>query len=125
LVIFVLLLASIILPIDYGVSIPLLSILFYFIEKVKNTFMIKTEIIRNQIGRVIKLNEYKIVHIIYVLLLFGAIALCLGSGLHIYSLAAIIPLALYNGERGKKSKVSNLNFHSRLYTFTHKCILIV
>lgn len=110
---------SIFLPIDYNIAVPILSILLYFIEKIKITFMINTEAIRNIITKISKLNQEKIIHTIYVILIFIAILLVTYYlKLNVFILLAIFPIALYNGERGNKSKILKYSFYY-VFAFHH------
>lgn len=110
--IIIILIACIFLPIDYSVAVPILTILFYFIEKMKIKFLINTENIRKNMNKIIKFKEQTILHGIYILLLFIALVLVTAYlNLNICTLFAILPIALYNGERGKKSKILKKLFY--------------
>jgi len=96
----------IMLPIDYNIEAPILTVLFYYIEKLKIGFLINTEHIRKNLGKIVKLDNNQIWKGTYICLLFAALVLLtIYLKLNVFTLFAIIPIALYNGERGKKSKI--------------------
>lgn len=104
--------ACIFLPLDYGIEAPLLALLFYYIEKLKINVLINTENIRKNINKIIRINEYSIIQGAYVILLFLALVLVVVyANINIYTLFAVIPIALYNGERGNKSKILKNGFY--------------
>lgn len=99
----VIVILSILLPVDYGVEVVILSVLFYYIEKfriqvhlnrVKGNVSIKNLLLNN-------ISEEKI-RIIYIcLLLFAILTLVICFDARWTMLFSIIPIALYNNERGK------------------------
>jgi len=100
------------LPIDYNIEVPLLTLLFYFIEKLRIRFLINTEYIRKNMSKIIKVNEQRIIHTVYIFLLFMSLFLVvIYLNVNIYTMVAILPMALYNGERGKKSKILKKFFY--------------
>lgn len=96
-------LASIFIPIDYGIEVFVLSIILYYIEKLKIQIYLNRDNINNPIKNVFSniISEEKI-KIIYVLLILGALIIIVAYFNAYWTLLlAIIPIALYNGERGK------------------------
>ena len=123
--IILLVLVSVILPIDYGESVVVLTILLYLIERLKITFMINTETIREFVGKIIKIDQLKVIHIIYVALIFISILLVtLFLNVNIFALFAILPIALYNGERGNKSEILKKCFYY-VFAFQHVALYSV
>lgn len=103
--------ATFIMPIDYNVVGVVLATLFYVIEKFRTIVIITTENKQRLAMKITKVNSEKVLHIIYVLLLFFVILLVtLYFDLIIYTLFAIIPIALYNGKKGNKSKILKNSF---------------
>lgn len=98
--------ATLILPFDYRIVIPLLTVLFYILEKMKIKFMINTDGFRHQLGKLTKINDRTIIHAIYVFVLTIILWIVIySSEIPIVAMLAIIPIAMYNGERGNKSKI--------------------
>ena len=95
--------ASIFIPIDYGKEVLVLSTLMYYIEKFRVKILIEkskgSASIKNIILNIVADNKLKL---IYLALIFLAI-----SSLTVYFNAywtvilAIVPIALYDGERGR------------------------
>ena len=99
-------------PMDYSYIGLVLSILFYFIEKYKTKYLIWTEGFRQGIGKYIKFDDSKVVKVIYIVIL--TLALAALAPVEPYPLPvilAIIPIALYNGERGNKSKILKYGYY--------------
>ena len=99
-------------PMDYSYIGLVLSILFYFIEKYKTKYLIWTEGFRQGIGKYIKFDDSKVVKVIYVVVL--TLALAALAPVEPYPLPvilAIIPIALYNGERGNKSEILKYGYY--------------
>lgn len=99
----VIVIGSILLPIDYGIEVIILSILFYYIEKfkiqvyldkAKDNVSVKKLLLNN-------ISDEKIKAIYISLLLFAMLTLVIWFNAHLTILLAIIPIALYNNERGK------------------------
>ncbi len=105
-VIAILSLIAILLPFDYNIEVPLLTVLFYLVEKTKIKFMINTNGFRHQLGKFTKFNERTIIHSVYVTILAMMIFLVTyAMDNNMMTLLSIIPIAMYNGERGNKSKI--------------------
>jgi len=96
------LIALVFIPIDYGIEVTMLSIFVYFIEKFKiQIFMQKTKEI-NVKNILLKTVSDEKINMIYLLLIFTSLFLIvMYFDMHIATLFAIIPIALYNGEKGK------------------------
>lgn len=92
------------IPIDYGITVPLLAILLYAIEKFRLTVLIS----KSNINTTIKGIIYRSVDDVTIKKIYGglillAILLCVLYGeLYWTALFAILPIYLYNGERKKK-----------------------
>ena len=98
-------LAAIIIPLDYGEIAVVLGILLYYIEKLKiKLYMYRnntTTLISNVILNIVNEKKMKIIYVFFILLTF--IILVLYFNLSVSTLFAIIPIALYNGEKGRKN----------------------
>lgn len=96
------LIALVFIPIDYGIEVAMLGIFMYFIEKFKiQIFMQKTKEI-NMKNILLKTISDEKITMIYLLLIFASLFLIvMYFDMHIAALLAIIPIALYNGEKGK------------------------
>ncbi len=98
-------------PMDYSYIGLILSVLFYFIEKYKTKYMVSTEKIR-QLIRMFKFDDSKVVRAVYILALaLALIALAPAEPYPIPVILTIIPIALYNGERGNKSKILKYGYY--------------
>lgn len=94
------------LPMDYNIEAPMLAVLFYVVERLKISLMINTESFRARISKLTNKYNDRLIHGIYTMLLFVVLLIVIiYFNVHIYSLFAIIPIALYNGERGKNTKL--------------------
>ncbi len=97
---------AILLPFDYNIEVPLLTVLFYVVEKTKVKFMINTDGFRHQLGKFTKINERTVIQTVYVFILFIMLWLVTyAMDNNMMTLLSIIPIAMYNGERGNKSKI--------------------
>ena len=97
---------ALLLPLDYNVEVPMLTVLFYMVEKIKVKFMINTNGFRHQLGKFTKLNERTIIHSVYSFVLFIMIWLVTYTmDKNMMTLLSIVPIVMYNGERGNKSKI--------------------
>jgi len=113
------------IPIDYGITVPLLAILFYAIERFRITVLIsKSNINTTFKGVIYKSVDDVTIKRIYGGLILLAILLCVLYG-EIYwtGIFAIIPIYLYNGERKKKDN----KFKYAYYAFfpVHHFVLYV
>ncbi|MBR6689528.1 MAG: hypothetical protein IKL68_05895 [Clostridia bacterium] len=103
---------AILVPIDYSYIGVVLTVLFYFIEKYKTKYLVWTDGFRKGIGKYIKFDDSKVVKTVYVLaLMLALVALAPAEPYPIPVILAIIPLALYNGERGNKSKILKYSYY--------------
>ena len=102
-VIIAIVIVSILLPIDYGVEVIILSVLFYYIEKFKiQVYLDKSKCnisLKNVLLNNISDDKIKMIYIS--LLLFSILTLIICFNAHWTTILAIIPIALYNNERGK------------------------
>ena len=91
------------LPLDYGVEALILSILMYYIEKFKIKVLIQKSspniTIKNIILKSITESKIKIIYLALILFSLSLITVYFNAFWTV--LLAIIPIALYNGERGK------------------------
>ena len=93
----------ILIPLDYGVTVPVLAVLLYYIEKIKiriyieknNPKFIIKNILLNSIG------DNKIMFTYLMLILMSLIIMIIYFNESWLILFAMVPIALYNGERGK------------------------
>lgn len=104
-VVIVLLNLYIFIPMDYGVTVPLLVILLYVIERFRLTIMIsKSNINTSFKGVVYKSLDDVTIKRIYCALILFAIILCIIYGdIYWTGIFSILPIYLYNGERKKKA----------------------
>ena len=102
-VILTIVIASILLPIDYGIEIILLSALFYYIEKLKIQICLdrnKPNIsIKNIVLNTVSNEKINLIYLSLILLSLIALIIWFNSQWTI--LLAIVPISLYNNERGK------------------------
>lgn len=92
-----------IIPLDYNIEVPILGVLFYYIEKLKITVLMA----KSKTGFNFKkmflfsIDEYKIKSI-YLMLIGGAIfTLIIYFNARWTIMFALLFIAMYNGERGK------------------------
>ena len=103
------------IPFDYEIYVPLLVIMLYFIEKLKITIYLEKQNYTMSMKKIITsfLSDDKI-KIGYILLIAIALLIIIvesRNSMYWYMLLAILPISLYNGERGVKSKKINWIFY--------------
>jgi len=95
--------ASILLPIDYGIEAVILSAMFYYIEKFKiQVYMDKNNknlSVKNLLLNTISDEKIRLIYLS--LILVAMLTLVVGFNSYWTMILAIIPIALYNNERGK------------------------
>jgi len=103
LAILVIVIASILIPIDYGIEVVILSVLFYYIEKFKIQVYLDKDKGNLSVNNVLlnAISDEKIKLIYLFLILFATLTLVIWFNAYWTILLAIIPIALYNNERGK------------------------
>lgn len=96
--------------IEFDLRIPFMFLGLYAVEKI---FMDKENKILFS-KREFKTNTEKIIYILFITLVLGASLLMsyYNPGYKYALLFAIIPIALYNGKRGKKSKIIQTSFYA-------------
>lgn len=100
--IFVIIVIAILVPLDYGKDAVVLTILFYFIERFKIKAMINKNNVYTIKGSLLKIIPDNIIECVYVLLiLLSLIVVCISFNLPYTFVLAILPIALYSGEKGK------------------------
>ena len=94
---------SILIPIDYGIEAVVLSILLYYIEKFKiQVYLDKSKSnlsVKNLLLNNISDKQIKTVYLLLILFSIITIVVCFNANWTI--IFSIIPIALYNNERGK------------------------
>ena len=104
---------SMILPLDYGIEALILSGLIYYIEKFRIELYIDRTNNKQKISNMVlsSVSDSKIELVYILLILFVLLLTCLYFNTCITILLSIIPIALYNGERGKCNKfVKNIYY---------------
>jgi len=104
------------IPFDYEIYLPLLVVMLYFIEKLKITIYMQRQNYNINIKGMIasSISEDKIKKG-YILLIFIAMLIIITRSMnpmYWYMLLSIIPIYLYNGERGKRNKKIKYMFYS-------------
>ncbi len=104
------------IPIDYGIYVPLLIVMLYFIEKLKVTIYLEKNNYNMSMKKVITSfiseRNIKIGYIALILIALLIIIIESKNSMYWYMLLSIIPISLYNGERGIKSKKIRWAFYS-------------
>lgn len=116
------------IPFDYEVYVPLLIVMLYLIEKLKITVYLEKQNYNMSMKKIITsfLSEDKI-KIGYILLITVALLIIIvesKNNMYWYMLFAILPISLYNGERGGKSKKLNFIFYS-IFPLQHFLLYLV
>lgn len=97
------------IPFDYGVYVPLLIIMFYFIERLKISIYLQRQDYNMSVKKVVySMITEEHIKLGYIALMVIAILIIIiqsANPLYWYMLLSIIPIYLYNGERGKKNKL--------------------
>lgn len=111
------------IPIDYGVTVPLLAIILYAIERFRLMVLIsKSNINTTFKGVVYKSIDDLTIKRIYGGLIFFAILICILYGeLYWTAIFAILPIYLYNGE--KKKKYNKFKYVYYIFFFVHHFVL--
>lgn len=104
------------IPIDYGIYVPLLVTMLYFIEKLRITIYLQkqngTMSVKNVVLSFIPENKIKLGYIILITIAILIVIIQSKNNMYWYMLFSIIPISMYNGERGKKNRKTNLLFYS-------------
>lgn len=97
------LLATIFIPLDYGIEVVILSILMYYIEKLRIKLMIeknnKAVSVKSILLNTVNDEKIKIIYLTLILLSISTLIMYFNASLTV--LLSILPIALYNMERGK------------------------
>lgn len=105
-------------PIDYGMRVPFIGIMLYFVEKFRisiymnkksgNNFSVSGFILDSIKEETIK----KIYMLAIVIVLLMSLRFATGPmWLALISIVAILPISLYNGTKGAKNKLVDLSFY--------------
>lgn len=90
-------------PLDYGIEVIILSVLMYYLEKFKIKTMIEkskgTFSIKNIVINSLNDDKIQMIYIGFMLLILSVLIVYFNAVWTV--LLAIIPISLYNGERGK------------------------
>ena len=94
---------GIILPIDYGDQVIILSTLMYYIEKFRIKILIDKSKCNNSIKNILlnTISDEKIKMVYVALILLTLCTLTVYFNAYWTTLLAILPIALYNGQKGK------------------------
>lgn len=102
-IIAVVFLACIFIPLDYGIEVVVLSILMYYLEKFRINIMLQKSSNNMSIKGVLLNNisesKMQMIYTSLILLILLSLVICFNAIWTV--LFAVIPIALYNGERGK------------------------
>lgn len=116
------------IPFDYDIYVPILIILMYFIERLKIGIYLQKQSYNMSIGKVavsfITEEHIKLGYISLILLSLLAIIIKSGNTMYWYMLFSIVPIWLYNGERGKKNKAITTMFYA-IFPLQHFLIYLV
>ncbi|MBQ8043554.1 MAG: hypothetical protein IJ272_05325 [Clostridia bacterium] len=95
--------ASIFIPLDYGIEVLILSILMYYIEKFKIQLYIEKSRGYNSIKNIFlnNISDSRIKMLYLSLILFALTTLVVYFNSYWSVLLGVVPIALYNGERGE------------------------
>lgn len=105
------LIITILLPLDYSKTVPTLIILFYLIKRLEVYIMINREKRQDIFSKLSKeMVKDKYIHYIYLFLIFLTLIIISSCfGLSKYILLAIIPIALYNSKISNSAKNNESN----------------
>jgi len=116
------------IPFDYEVYLPLLVVMFYFIEKLKVTLYIQRQnynvSIKGMVASSISEDKIKKGYILLILLAMLIIITKSMNNMYWYMLFALIPIYLYNGERGKNNKIIKYTFYA-VFPIQHFLLYLV
>ena len=99
----VILISTLFIPLDYGIEVVILSVLMYYIEKLRIKLMIEKNNNAVSVKSILlnTINDEKIKIIYLTLILLSIFTLIMYFDVSWTVLIAILPIALYNMERGK------------------------
>jgi len=110
------------IPIDYSIYVPLLIIMMYIIEKLKITVYLEKQNYNMSMKKIVtSFISDRNIKLIYIALIAIALLIVIkesGNSMYWYMLFSVIPLYLYNGERGIKNKKINSIFYG-VFPFQH------
>jgi len=116
------------IPFDYEIYLPLFIVMLYFIEKLKITIYMQRQNYNISIKGMLvsSLTEDKIKKGYILLILFAMLTIIIRSmnPMYWYMLLSIIPIYLYNGERGKSNKKIKYMFYA-VFPLQHFLIYLV
>ncbi len=99
----VILISALFIPLDYGIEVVILSVLMYYIEKLRIKLMIeknnKAVSVKNILLNTVNDEKIKIIYLSLILLSIFTLIMYFNASWTV--LIAILPIALYNMERGK------------------------
>ena len=91
------------IPIDYDLTVPMLAIIFYFVERLKITVMLNRQSgvysIKSMFSK--SISEQNIKYIYRAMLTLTIVIVALYRQMNLCVLFSIIPICLYNGYRGR------------------------
>lgn len=102
-------------PFDYGIYVPLLITMLYLIERLKITIYLERQnynmSVKKIITSAISEKNIKLGYTLLIVVALGVIIIESGNNMYWYMLFSIVPIYLYNGERGVKNKKINWMFY--------------
>lgn len=103
------------IPFDYDIYVPLLIILMYFIERLKISIYLQKQSYNMSAQKIIASfiteEHIKLGYIFLITMSILAVIIKSNNPMYWYMIFSIIPISLYNGERGKKNKVISRAFY--------------
>lgn len=116
------------IPFDYEVYLPLFIVMLYFIEKLKITIYMQRQnyniSIKGIVASSVSEDKIKKGYILLILLAMITIITRSYNPMYWYMLLAIIPIYLYNGERGKNNNKVKYLFYT-IFPLQHFLIYLV
>lgn len=116
------------IPFDYDMYVPLLITMLYIIERLKITIYLEKQNYNMSIKKIvtsfISEKNIKFGYITLITIALLVIVIESGNNMYWYMLFSIIPIYLYNGERGVKSKKINCLFYS-VFPLQHFLLYLV
>lgn len=116
------------IPFDYEIFLPLFIVMLYFIEKLKITIYMQRQnyniSVKGMLASSLSEDKIRLGYILLILLAMITIITRSMNPMYWYMLLAIIPIYMYNGERGKKSNKIKYMFYA-IFPLQHFLIYLV
>ena len=116
------------IPFDYEIYVPLLVVMLYFIEKLKIMIYMQRQnysvSVKGMLASSISEDKIQKGYILFILLSMLVIITRSMNSMYWYMLLSIIPIYLYNGEKGKSNKRIKWLFYA-VFPLQHFLIYLV